>query len=1396
MLDKYRDYFDIDPEYFPNVNEKVIKEKPELWKKFYPHTTFVKLIRDTVSVLNRQQKVSIWVEGAYGTGKSHAVLTLKRLLDASEEDTKAYFERYGLDNDLYNKFQGAKNAGKILTVHRYGSSNIQGDNDLVLAIQESIEKAFAEAGIENKASDALKIAVIKWLEDADNKAFFNNLAKGSYATLFGGDDADSIVAKLSSYEGDSLRELMRKISKFAKERQITAFKLSVHDLCEWIRETIKVNDLKAIVFIWDEFTEFFGNNLRNLTGFQEIAEISETDPFYLLIVTHKSAGLFSDADKDKTKILDRFIKPTCIIELPENIAFQLMGEAMQKKDDETILEDWKETVDTLYEYTKDSRKLVTKSARISDEELMKILPIHPYAALLLKHISSAFDSNQRSMFDFIKNDRGDSNIKGFQWFIDNYGPYNENPLLTVDMLWDFFYEVGKEHLSHDIRSILDCFGRAKNLSTDEKSVYKTILLLQAISQKVGDSVELFVPNEKNIRNAFEGTDLDNGKAAHIAAKLATDKVVYLKKLGNNETQYSALTVGVDTGAIEEEMVKVRQRSTSMLVSDGALIEAVTLPGAMKLRYRLEAATVNDFDTVVKRIRSQAPDYPGKISALITFAKDDEESTVIGKKIADILKDDSYDIVFIDASITPFGKDGYEQYVENAANSAYHAGKDNGQSSTYDKYAKDELKKWKNRIAQGEFLVYSREKSEPERATSTDSLVECLKEIDKQRFNDCLECEYTVIDGMYTASSLKVGVECGATETVTGTFRSSNPMTKLEEALKGAWLLGTNYWETSPHLLISRIKIYVDKLIRSNFDIDGRVSIKTIYDALKEKPYGFMPCNLSAFIMGFVLKEYAKDGAYTWSDGLTNETLTVAKLKEMVGEVISLDITPNNRYRDKFIGTMTPEEKAFNDATSKAFGIDEKLCTTVEQTRERIRAKMKEYSFPIWTLKYVIDEDTIKSDAESLISVIDCYCGIANNNNMAGGGSENDIAIKIGKLCMTTPEVVDDLQSMLTKEKCTDGMIAYLEQYEDRMLINLAEEIGDNGQFINVLRKKFDADAANWVWNVETANKKIADVTVEYQIIRESNKINSAAISFQSAMDEWCDKCSRIKISYPAAKNQFGGMAPFMEMLYKLKQMGDIVDSQRKLFLDLLKANGEEFKNFYTNQVDMFKVVCGFYLEGLSEEEIREMFGTLSLGMFVKEKSEYVNTVAQKVEEYKSTLGYNKLKKFWKEKTGTESPKAWSLMYKMPILAMVSEADYSDVKAAFDTLNRIHPDAGSVEKAKTVLEKASFFEQLAQQESRDKAFVEKVVKSYAVLLTDINEVKEYLFSHITPEPYEWLGVAAIDGKLKMLAESKYNQYGCDNALEKIENMGVEQVKKYLKDLIRDNMIVGMEIIKNN
>ena len=329
----YRDYFDIDPEYFPQVDKRIIDTQPDLWKKFYPHPSFIAILKATVDVLKRKQKLSVWVDGAYGTGKSHAVLTLKKLIEASDEDSAAYFEKYGLDTFLCKSLTAEKNAGKILVCHRYGSSDISSDTELIVAIQEGIERALSENGIENKASVSLKDALIRYLENSENKQSFDIYASGTYRDILGGDKADDILEKLRTYKDDALRALIAKIFKVKIVRG--SFSMNTGELCEWVREVIEKNNLYNLIFIWDEFSEYFENNMHHLTGFQQIVELSATAPFCLMIVTHKAEGYFSDGDPDKRKILDRFVSPIHI-SLPENIAFELMAQAMKVTDDEDL----------------------------------------------------------------------------------------------------------------------------------------------------------------------------------------------------------------------------------------------------------------------------------------------------------------------------------------------------------------------------------------------------------------------------------------------------------------------------------------------------------------------------------------------------------------------------------------------------------------------------------------------------------------------------------------------------------------------------------------------------------------------------------------------------------------------------------------------------------------------------------------------------------------------------------------------------------------------------------------------------------------------------------------------------------------------------------------------------
>jgi hypothetical protein len=131
---------------------------------------------------------------------------------------------------------------------------------------------------------------------------------------------------------------------------------------------------------------------------------------------------------------------------------------------------------------------------------------------------------------------------------------------------------------------------------------------------------------------------------------------------------------------------------------------------------------------------------------------------------------------------------------------------------------------------------------------------------------------------------------------------------------------------------------------------------------------------------------------------------------------------------------------------------------------------------------------LKSEKHIVAELIDGFSGVANSQNMGASKTDNDIAQGIGKLLLSHTNLVEDFKPLVNREHCAKGMQEYLHTFEGGTLVKLAEEVGDNGQYINQVRLKFNADAANWVWNLDTAEQKIREVILEYRIIVASNKV--------------------------------------------------------------------------------------------------------------------------------------------------------------------------------------------------------------------------------------------------------------------------------------------------------------------
>ena len=1410
---KYIDFFAINPEYFPQVNEKLMRERPDHWKTFYPHDSFLKLLKGTIDVISGKQKVSLWGYGAYGTGKSHAVLTLKKLLEATEKDTKDYFNKFSkvFTNDIFNQFQQIKtDSKKILTVHRYGSSGINSDSELFFAIQESIIKSLEENGYK-VPSNSLKNAILDKLSETAYKNLFDELLI-KYRTTFSGRNADEVIEKLNKYTDDptALASLMGKIMDLGKRENIPFFTLTQDNICDWIEEVIKENNLKAIVFIWDEFTEFFTNNRFGLTGFQKLADLSSSTSFYFLLVTHVLEELQNYIDAmSVNKLLGRF--NTCRIELPDNIAFKLIANALEKNPRKVV--EWKDEIACdLQSRTDKIRRPFEQSLQLTDEDFYDILPIHPYTALVLKHISSAFDSNQRSMFDFIKNDRGEE-LKGFIWFIKNCGPYDENPFLTIDMIWEFFYERQRDKLPQEIRQILDCYNlaRDKRLGEDEKRVFKTVLLLQAVYEGTGKIVLLFRPTENNINNAFIGTDLDNSKAVQIAHRLTSKDYMLLYKTStkDDEIQFEAyVNKAIDYEEIQKATEETEKNTrTADLITEGKFESNFNFSGFLRNRILPYYVAGDDFKYNFKKVKDEVAFE--KIKVIFTFSKNEDEAKKLRQAINETVSADDYfdsEIIIIDSSENPLGDSDFKKFAEFKTSANKYKQTKKTEAESYEKSAKEILDKWQERISNGKFKIYTNTNTFGESIISFDNVRETLAIIDKDKYPYSIEAMGKTTDNMWVSNSSKQGAKCGIQRVTAGAYRSGNPNTKLENMLKEAWT-EDEYWVKYPSLIISKIKQQVIEIADSALKSSGKVSLNTIYDELSREPFGFMPVNVTAFILGFVLREYVNDKNMV-SDGLTSDKLTEDKLAEIIDELIKSKNGNLIKYREKFISETTLEQIEFYKVSAQIFGLDSKDFTDIDRATDLIRNKMKSFPYPIIFANYNIKNVSILSKKEDLEKFIELFTLFVKEND------RESIANKIGSLSLKNIDLLPDSKKLITIDNIRNGMLEYISK-EKKELVDLAKSVGDTkNRFLDTLKERISKTSeSKWLWEKETVDKKIDEIILEYKIIKETNRLlGTTFYIFENAIKEWKAYCKNIKISLDYAKDRMGdeqhkGVITFLEFLNKLCGMVWPQESQKIEFVDILQKYGDDFLDFIKTQKAEFLSVCSNILDKLFDKNKKDdVFEKIrqNENLFLLKKENYEHIVAEEVESINRESENETLKNHleglmsdWKTETGTESPFAWSEQYCMPIKYMIPD-DYDLAKAEkyFKVLNEKKIDKDLQTEVQEIF--ADFiaegiFDRLNDEELRDNIFREKFIKKENEKIFDnIGEVKSVLSNNMQGAVYNWT-VDKAERYIKELANKKYSSGKYNIAFDKVDKMDSDEAKRILKNLIKDMPSVGMEII---
>ena len=1390
---KYLEYFAIDEGYYPEINESSIKDPKNKWQYTFPHKDIVALLKLTERALSRSDKKSIWLEGSYGTGKSRILWMMQNLLSCSEDEFDAYFDEY--DNlreeiDLRERLRTIRN-GKVVTATRYATGDITSTQKLIFAVYESLTAALKKSGYKFDGAKTLRGKIASWLEsDSANLEMFRaKIQKPEYrmSASLASRSAEEIIERLKNPQS-VVSQLVEEILKLGEREGIRAFDINMQDLTEWITEIISENKLTAIVLFWDEFSKFFGNNRNNLDEFQRLAELSNITPFYLVIATHQSDSLAGEGDQAFRILSDRFTHME--ITMPDNIALELIGHALKVKD---VAEgNWTQISATLRERTAKPREVVMDFAKIRDEKILTdILPIHPMTAILLKNLASYFASNQRSIFNFIKN--SDPNIKAFQDFIATKSP-DDGDFLTIDYLWNFFYEsgtdehggnVGRMNLKPSIRVILDSYSLNKDsLNLDEQIVLKTVLLFQAIDQESRGEVAIFRPTEKNLELAFTGVaDMENGRAITVANDLVRKDILF-KKPGKVET-FAAMALGGDFAEIERLKKSIRETvRTVELVESAKLSETINLTPAQKFRYILIPVTADNFTPTINRTTNEDETY--RIKVVVCFARNEDEQNKIYNLIRGAILNERYHrLVFIDASSNLISRDIFTRWIDNSANEKYWRGKDNDLADKMKSNATDCLKEWFNSFATGSFVYYPATKNDNAERKKiscqnidriTDELKDNVRQLYSYSFDDA-----NITDTLFQVSHLKKLAEAGINQEEYSMLKTKSAKVVLGDV----WQMSGRYWEVYPDLSISRLKIELDTLIKDELDREVRISFDYIFEWLIKR--GFMPLNIYAFLTGFLLKEYAAD-PYRYSAGIDGNfggAMSVQKLAECIGDSIKQAQTPVRNYRPKYLEILSQNQQQFMLFAAEIFGVEEDV--SVEQCSQKLRLKLKNLGYPLWC--YVDEAESKYKDFLRLLA------DIANSKEKV---SVSALAERAGQFLLNNPAAFHDLKIFLTAQRGCEIFVDFLKNFEDGIIFDLAQKIGIENPVAECQRRITSGDGI-WLRDKVTAIDDLKKLVVDYKIVVESQKFGIYGKSLNACVQNWQAWCRfNLKIpadtigeSYPTLKN-------FFALLKELTEHGEIPQSKRENFFHQLIDNDEIILEAISEPVKVLREKYSYQLEGLNEGEIKNLYTSLPNSSFTDSQGRYHKIVADLAKKIQSNQLKNELLNLWHEIAGNKSPREWSKEHRTPILAMVPQSEQDDAKKVFVALLMSSPTEKELRFAIEYLKKRPpYLATLNDVQKIEEAFRREIIgDEYSALLKDNDEVRDAIERKVR-DAYEWYSNSRVNAVIKELTKDKYyTGEAHDKVTERVMMMSNEDAKKLLIELLDKNYEVGLKLLRES
>ncbi|MGD2086223.1 MAG: hypothetical protein PVH61_08570 [Candidatus Aminicenantes bacterium] len=958
---KYSDIVGLQDYFQPVYNLE--RESHGYWKQFIANDQFYDILKTTLDALTLEDpkhNKSLWVQGAYGTGKSHASAVIKHLLWDDIDTIDDYLQSQSFGNiQLAGRINNYRQENKILPIVLSGSGGVTNHRTMALQIERAVKETLKLNEIAVKTQSDFERMIDK--TGHDDYLYWDKIIKENQELNMIVEDRDDIAEKLRTNDIDLLCTLENIFNK--KGHHFSHEKIAKW-LTEVSEEIVNRGAASGMMIFWDEFTPLL--ELDNTSGIleqvQDIAELSRNKKIFLYLISHRDpeqAGLIrEDIEKIRGRFHDKKYSMEPITTYHIIWASIKRNNAKWSGQQQKVYDKYLE-LETLIDHIAKDQNISIKG------KIRDLYPIHPYSAYLSTFISRNLGSTNRSIFNFLYDEE-----KGYAKFITD--EIKDNLLLTADYLWDFFFEEFKDA---KFSQALEKFRLYEKKLLEKGDfylrVFKGILLLNVLYRVIetgSTSNHLVNPSQENIKFLFLGSGIEFG-VEEVLDYLDKNEIIQR----NPDDLFLVSFTDLPLKEVEEERKKIKAQYKDV-------VEAIKLDPLKKnfesifeivLREKEVGffSGTSDTEPVLRNKMSKAfkLNYSLHIAVFLLLKEQEEEKTV--QTILKMSKETEYNNVIFMVLEEPLGEISYSRFIEFLARSGVSRNHNyNEEASSLEDNAKKIISKWLAIIKERYSRLFFRK---IKRKYLVSKIGEAINnEYSPSIFHSGIDIiddikKYATIWPQRSRVKLDEFFSATSRTYIEEKTKPANlkPLRALLKDKNGEYIVDENLNFKDDFRSFYPLSHMVSEIEKTFNQIRKRpaFNLGIEFEFLTKPPFGIYHNMPNMALFGFIMRQYNGELYEIGSGRIIENSLMKDKIFDMFN---SWEKNKHNEGLNVRFGSE--EERELIALLKDIFGLQDVVSLT--NTRWKIGEYIKKAGSPIWSLKYCSKAETINRFCDEIFKL--------------------------------------------------------------------------------------------------------------------------------------------------------------------------------------------------------------------------------------------------------------------------------------------------------------------------------------------------------------------------------------------------------------------------------------------